>query len=37
MDRVALTHALSRHLALVTNNEREFLRIPDLKVVNWVD
>ncbi|MEI6516397.1 MAG: type II toxin-antitoxin system VapC family toxin [bacterium] len=37
MDLLIAAHALSRHLALVTNNEREFLRIPDLKVVNWVD
>ena len=35
MDILIAAHALSRQLTLVTNNEREFLRIPDLKVVNW--
>ncbi|NNM59355.1 MAG: type II toxin-antitoxin system VapC family toxin [Legionellales bacterium] len=29
-------HALSLGLTLVTNNEREFKRIPDLKIENWV-
>jgi tRNA(fMet)-specific endonuclease VapC len=28
-------HALSLDVTLVTNNTREFSRIPDLKVVNW--
>jgi len=28
-------HALARDLILVTNNEREFRRIPNLKVENW--
>lgn len=36
MDLLIAAHALSRHLTLVTNNEREFRRIPSLKVVNWV-
>ena len=29
-------HALSANLILVTNNVREFSRVPDLKLENWV-
>ena len=29
-------HALADRLVLVTNNEREFRRVPRLKVENWV-
>lgn len=29
-------HALSGRYTLVTNNTREFSRIPDLKIENWV-
>lgn len=36
MDLLIAAHALSRRLTLVTNNEREFRRLPGLKVVNWV-
>jgi tRNA(fMet)-specific endonuclease VapC len=28
-------HALSADLTVVTNNEREFRRVPDLKIENW--
>jgi tRNA(fMet)-specific endonuclease VapC len=28
-------HALARGLVLVTNNEREFSRVPDLRFENW--
>jgi tRNA(fMet)-specific endonuclease VapC len=28
-------HAISANLTLVTNNEREFRRIPALKIANW--
>jgi tRNA(fMet)-specific endonuclease VapC len=28
-------HALSAKLILVTNNEREFRRVPDLEIENW--
>lgn len=28
-------HALSEGLTLVTNNEREFRRIPELRIENW--
>ncbi len=29
-------HARLRNLVLVTNNEREFRRVPDLKIENWI-
>lgn len=29
-------HARSQELVLVTNNEREFVRVPGLEVENWV-
>ena len=28
-------HALAENLTLVTNNEREFQRVPELRVENW--
>jgi len=28
-------HALATRLTLVTNNEREFRRVPELKIENW--
>ncbi len=37
MDLLIAAHALSRQLTLVTNNEREFRRVANLKVVNWVN
>lgn len=30
-------HALSLNIILVTNNTREFLKVPDLLVENWVN
>ncbi len=36
MDQLIAAHALSSNLTLVTNNEREFKRIKNLKVENWV-
>jgi tRNA(fMet)-specific endonuclease VapC len=36
-DLMIAAHALSLGLVLVTNNEREFQRIPDLFVENWVN
>ena len=36
MDMLIGAHALAMNLTLVTNNIREFKRIPDLKVINWV-
>lgn len=35
MDMLIAAHALSRSLTLVTNNEREFRRVPGLRVANW--
>ncbi len=35
LDLLIAAHALSRNLILVTNNETEFRRIENLKVVNW--
>ncbi|MBP7831371.1 MAG: type II toxin-antitoxin system VapC family toxin [Kiritimatiellae bacterium] len=35
LDMLMAAHALSAGLTLVTNNEREFQRVPDLRVVNW--
>ena len=36
-DLMIAAHALGLGLILVTNNEREFQRIPDLIVENWVN
>ena len=36
-DLMIAAHALSLDLVLVTNNEREFQRIPDLIIENWVN
>jgi len=36
MDILIAGHALSEHLILVTNNEKEFQRVAGLKVENWV-
>lgn len=35
LDLLIGAHALSLQATLITNNEREFRRIPDLKVENW--
>jgi tRNA(fMet)-specific endonuclease VapC len=37
MDMLIAAHAKSKGLVLVTNNIREFKRIGDLKLENWVD
>jgi len=37
MDMLIAAHAVSLGLPLVTNNTREFKRVPALKVVNWLD
>ncbi|WP_029624018.1 type II toxin-antitoxin system VapC family toxin [Sphingomonas sp. PAMC 26617] len=34
-DRLIAAHALALDLTLVTNNERDFADIPDLRVENW--
>ena len=36
LDMLIAAQALSLDLTLVTNNTREFARIPDLKLENWV-
>lgn len=36
LDTLIAAHAVSLSLTLVTSNVREFSRIPDLKVENWV-
>jgi tRNA(fMet)-specific endonuclease VapC len=36
MDLLIAAHATSRNLVLVTNNEREFQRVPKLTIENWV-
>ena len=35
MDMLIAAHALSVDSSLVTNNEREFNRVPSLKIENW--
>ena len=35
MDTMIAAHALSKGLTLVTNNVREFERVPDLRLENW--
>lgn len=34
-DRLLAAHAISRGATLITNNPRDFVDIPDLKVENW--
>ncbi|MDQ2077485.1 tRNA(fMet)-specific endonuclease VapC [Marinimicrobium sp. ABcell2] len=36
-DQMIAGHARSRGLVLVTNNEREFERVPGLRLENWVN
>ena len=36
LDMLIAAHALSTSCILVTNNEKEFIRIPNLKIENWV-
>ncbi|MBF0242372.1 MAG: type II toxin-antitoxin system VapC family toxin [Desulfamplus sp.] len=35
MDLLIAAHAISKCLILVTNNEKEFIRIENLKIENW--
>jgi len=37
LDMLIAAHALAEDLILVTNNEREFRRVPGLKIENWVE
>ena len=36
LDMLIAAHALSLNCILITNNEKEFTRIPNLEVENWV-
>jgi tRNA(fMet)-specific endonuclease VapC len=36
LDMLIAAHALSTNCTLITNNKREFSRIPNLKIDNWV-
>lgn len=36
-DTLIAAHALSLEVVLVTNNEREFRRVPGLEIANWAD
>ena len=36
-DQMIAGHARSRGLILVSNNEKEFARVPGLRIENWVD
>jgi len=36
LDMLIAAHALSIACTLVTNNEKDFIRIPNLKIGNWV-
>ena len=36
LDCLIAAHALSRGLILITNNEKEFARIQNLRIENWL-
>jgi len=36
LDMLIAAHALSIDCILVTNNEKEFIRVPNLKIENWI-
>ncbi len=36
LDTLIAAHAVSLQVTLVTNNEKEFSRVPNLKLENWV-
>ena len=36
LDMLIAAHALSIGAILITNNEKEFVRVPNLKIDNWV-
>jgi tRNA(fMet)-specific endonuclease VapC len=36
MDMLIAAHALALGIPLVTNNTREFVRIPNLNIINWI-
>ncbi len=36
LDMLIASHCMSLDYVLITNNEKEFKRIPDLKIANWL-
>ncbi|MDP2751054.1 MAG: type II toxin-antitoxin system VapC family toxin [Rhodocyclaceae bacterium] len=36
LDTMIASHALAEELILITNNERDYVRIPGLKIENWL-
>lgn len=36
LDTMIAAHAITRNTTLVTNNEKEFKRVPKLKITNWI-
>ena len=36
LDTLIAAHALSNNIPIITNNEKEFQRVPNLRVENWV-
>jgi tRNA(fMet)-specific endonuclease VapC len=36
LDKLIAAHAVSQHVVLVTNNERDFGNYPNLKIENWL-
>ena len=36
MDMLIASHAKAENLILVTNNTKEFIRVPQIKLENWV-
>ena len=37
LDMLIAAHAKAENLILVTNNVKEFIRVPNLKIENWVE
>ena len=37
LDTLIAAHALSKNFTIVTNNVREFERVPELKIENWAE
>lgn len=37
LDKLIAAHAVSLDVTLVTNNERDFVAYPGLKIENWID
>ncbi len=37
LDMMIAAHALSRNLVLITSNEKEFKKVENLKVENWIE